>query len=392
VAIDDETRDQFGSGGRQILEPVMVIDGHNDLPWAHRTAAGYDLGAVDVGMAQPQFNTDLPRLRRGSVGGQFWSVYVPVELSGSEAVRATLEQIEFVHRLVETYPDTLELVSTAAEAEAAMARGRIASFLGAEGGHSIDESLQVLRIFYRLGVRYMTLTHSRNVAWADSCTDEPNVRGLSEFGRTVVGEMNRLGMLVDVSHVSSDTARAALQVSQAPVIFSHSSCLALCDHPRNAPDDVLATLKQNGGVVMITFVPNFVSQSCADWEVGLKAELARRELPSQGAEGEQFTAEWEAGHPRPKATLAEVADHVDHAREVAGVDHVGIGGDFDGCPHFPVGLEDVSCYPHLFGLLTERGWSEAELRQLGSGNLLRALSGAERVAAGLRGDQVAPSV
>jgi membrane dipeptidase len=369
----------------------MVIDGHNDLPWAHRNAAGYDLTALDVATSQPQFNTDLPRLRRGSVGGQFWSVYVPAELSGSEAVRATLEQIEFVHRLVETYPDTLELTGSAAEAEGAMARGRIASFLGAEGGHSIDESLPVLRIFYQLGVRYMTLTHNRNVAWADSCTDEPNVRGLSEFGRTVVGEMNRLGMLVDLSHVSSDTARAALQVSQAPVIFSHSSCLALCNHPRNAPDDVLATLKQNGGVVMITFVPNFVSQICADWEVGLKAELARRELPSQGPEGERVTAEWEAGHPRPKATVAEVADHVDHAREVAGVDHVGIGGDFDGCPDFPVGLEDVSCYPHLFGLLTERSWSEAELRQLGSGNLLRALSGAERVAARLHEGSTAPS-
>jgi membrane dipeptidase len=369
----------------------MVIDGHNDLPWAHRNAAGYDLEALDVATSQPQFNTDLPRLRRGSVGGQFWSVYVPAELTGSEAVRATLEQIEFVHRLVETYPDTLELVRTAAEAEAAMARGRVASFLGAEGGHSIDESLPVLRIFYQLGVRYMTLTHSRNVAWADSCTDEPNVRGLSEFGKTVVGEMNRLGMLVDVSHVSSDTARAALQVSRAPVIFSHSSCLALCDHPRNAPDDVLATLKQNGGVVMITFVPNFVSQACADWGAVLKGELERRGLPSDGPESEPFTAEWEAGHPRPKAILAEVADHVDHAREVAGVDHVGIGGDFDGCPQFPVGLEDVSCYPHLFGLLAERGWSESELRQLGSGNLLRALSGAERVAAGLRGSQTAPS-
>jgi membrane dipeptidase len=368
----------------------MVIDGHNDLPWAHRNAAGYDLGALDVATSQPQFNTDLPRLRRGSVGGQFWSVYVPTELTGSEAVRATLEQIEFVHRLVETYPDTLELAGTAAEAKAAMAGGRIASFLGAEGGHSIDESLQVLRIFYQLGVRYMTLTHNRNVAWADSCTDEPRVRGLSEFGKTVVGEMNRLGMLVDVSHVSSDTARVALQVSQAPVIFSHSSCLALCDHPRNAPDDVLATLRQNGGVVMITFVPSFVSQTCADWEVGLEAELEQRGLPSHGPESEPFTAEWEEGHPRPKATLAEVADHVDHAREVAGVDHVGIGGDFDGSPDFPVGLEDVSCYPHLFGVLEERGWSEAELRQLGSDNLLRTLSDAERVAAGLRGRQTAP--
>jgi membrane dipeptidase len=363
------------------LEPVQVIDGHNDLPWAHRSAAGYDLQALDVAKPQPQLNTDLPRLRRGAVGGQFWSVYVPTELTGNDAVRATLEQIEFVHRLVQTYPDTLHLTGTAAEARAAMAAGRVASFLGAEGGHSIAESLQVLRIFYLLGVRYMTLTHNRNTTWADSCTDEPNVRGLNAFGEAVVHEMNRLGMMVDLSHVSSDTARAGLRVSQAPLVFSHSSCLALCNHPRNAPDDVLEALKRNGGTIMITFVPAFVSQECADWDSELHAELAGRNLPAEGQEAEQFTKEWEGTHPKPKATVAQVADHVDHARQVAGVEHVGIGGDFDGCPDFPVGLEDVSCYPHLFAILADRGWSDSELRLLGSENLLRTMTDAERAAA-----------
>ena len=370
-----------------------MIDGHNDLAWAHSKADGYDLETLDVEhVNQPRFNTDLPRLRQGAVGGQFWSVYIPTEVTGNAAVRAALEQIDFVHRLVETYPDTLELAGTAAEAEAAMGRGRIASFLGAEGGHLIDESLQVLRVFYQLGVRYMTLTHNRNVAWADSCTDEPNVRGLSAFGETVVREMNRLGMLVDVSHVSSDTARAAIRVSQAPVILSHSSCLAICDHPRNAPDDVLAALRQNGGIVMITFVPSFVSKECAEWEAGLHAELTQHQLLPDSPEGERFTKEWESSHPRAEATVAQVADHVDHAREVAGVDHVGLGGDFDGCVDFPVGLEDVSCYPHLLGVLAERGWSDADLRLLGSANLLRTLTGAERVAADLRGRGTASTV
>jgi len=369
------------------VEQVAVIDGHNDLAWAHRQMAGYDLQRFDVSQPQPGLNTDLPRLRRGGVGGQFWSVYVPAELEADHAVRATLEQIDFIHRLVEAYPDTLQLVGTAEEAEAAMSEGRIASFMGAEGGHSIAESLPLLRMFYRLGVRYLTLTHNRNVSWADSATDQPAVRGLSPFGETVVNEMNRLGMLVDLSHVSAETARAALRVSRAPVIFSHSSCRALCDHPRNVPDDVLSLLGNNGGVVMITFVPAFVSPECADWQMQLRAEL-KRQLANEDGDGPQaeaIAAEWERAHPRPLATVAQVADHVEHARELAGVEHIGLGGDFDGSRDFPVGLEDVSCYPNLMAALRERGWSGPELRKLGSANLLQAMRGAERVASELRG-------
>jgi membrane dipeptidase len=367
------------------VQPILVVDGHNDLPWAYRQAGADDLQGLNVTDPSPSLDTDLPRLVRGAVGGQFWSVFVPTDLEGNDAVRATLEQIDFVHRLVEAYPDTLELTCTVAQAQAAMAKGRIASFLGAEGGHSIAESLQVLRVFYRLGVRYLTLTHNRNLSWADSCTDEPVLRGLSRFGEAVVGEMNRLGMLVDLSHTSADTARAALRVSRAPVIFSHSACRALCDHPRDVPDDVLAALRENGGVVMITFVPAFVSPECAAWELELRAELGRHQLDPDGVGPEPpFVREWESSHPRPRATVAQVADHVEHAREVAGLEHIGIGADFDGSPDFPVGLEDVSCYPNLMGVLEARGWSRLELQRLGSTNLLEAMRGAERVAEQLR--------
>ncbi len=369
------------------MEQIAVIDGHNDLAWAHRQMAGYDLHALDVSRPQPRLNTDLPRLRQGGVGGQFWSVYVPADLEADAAVRATLEQIAFIHRLVETYPATLRLAGTAKEAEAAMSEGRIASFMGAEGGHSIAESLPVLRMFYRLGVRYLTLTHNRNVPWADSATDEPAVGGLSPFGETVVHEMNRLGMLVDLSHVSAETARAALRVSRAPVVFSHSSCRALCDHRRDVPDDILSSLRGNGGVVMITFVPAFISPECADWQLQLRAELKRQQAneDGDGPQAEAIAAEWERAHPRPLATVAQVADHVEHARELAGIEHIGLGGDFDGSRDFPVGLEDVSCYPNLMAALRERGWSDPELRRLGSANLLQAMRGAERVASELRG-------
>jgi membrane dipeptidase len=361
------------------VQPIPVIDGHNDLPWAHRQAASYDLAALDVAASQPRLCTDLPRLRRGAVAGQFWSVYVPTTLSGNDAVVATLEQIEFVHRLVERYPDTLALAATAAQAEAAIESGRIASFLGAEGGHSIAGSLPVLRIFHLLGVRYLTLTHNRNVGWADSCTDKPTT-GLSAFGETVVQEMNRLGMLVDLSHVSADTARAALRVSRAPVIFSHSSCRALCDHPRDAPDDVLALLPTNGGVLMVTFVPAFISPECAEWQKRFEAELDQRGLDEFQPGAKRFAEEWEGSHPRSRATLAQVADHVEHAREIVGTDHIGLGGDFDGSSDYPVGLDDVSCYPNLMGVLAERGWTEADLQRLGSKNILTALRGAEAVA------------
>lgn len=341
-----------------LLRSSLLVDGHNDLPWALRLLYEGDLSKVDVSRPHPATHTDLPRLRAGCVGAQFWSVYVPSSLPGDEAVAAVLEQIALVHRLVTAHPDQLGLAVTAAQARAQFTAGRTASLLGAEGGHCLNQSLAVLRTLHELGVRYLTLTHNDNVPWADSATDEPVLGGLSAFGREVVREMNRLGMLVDLSHVSPGTMRDALDTSTAPVVFSHSSCRALVDHPRNVPDDVLQRLAGNGGVCMVTFVPDFVSETCRLWTL-------------QPGDGDP-----------PRATLEQVADHVEHAREVAGVDHVGIGGDYDGCGHLPVGLQDVSCYPALFAELMERGWSDADLRKLAGENALRALSDAEDVASG----------
>jgi membrane dipeptidase len=341
---------------RALLRTTPLVDGHNDLPWALRELVGGDLSRADVSRPHPATHTDLPRLRAGQVGAQFWSVYVP---PGPGAVAAVLEQVDLVHRLVAAHPEHLGLAVTAQQARDQFGAGRIASLLGAEGGHCLDSSLGVLRMLFALGVRYLTLTHNDNVPWADSATDEPRLHGMDELGREVVREMNRLGMLVDLSHVSADTMRDALDTTSAPVVFSHSSCRALVDHPRNVPDEVLQRLAGNGGVCMLTFVPDFVSQECRDW------------------------ARSPAG-PAPAATLQQVVDHVDHAREVAGVDHVGIGGDYDGCGALPQGLADVSSYPALLAALLDRGWSEADLRKLAGENALRALSDAEAVAAGLR--------
>jgi membrane dipeptidase len=366
---------------RALLVHSPVVDGHNDLPWAIRELAGYDLDEVDLTVAQPRLQTDIPRLRAGGVGAQFWSVYVPSKLQGDHAVSATLEQIDAVRALVARYPDDLALARTADEVEGAVAAGRIASLLGAEGGHSIDSSLGTLRMLFELGVRYLTLTHNDNVPWADSATDEPAAGGLTRFGEEVVAEMNRLGMLVDLSHVATTTMRAALDVSQAPVIFSHSSARALCDVPRNVPDDVLGRLADNGGVCMVTFVPAFVSSRCADWSA-----LSREHVAAQGLDPRDLSAarpvieEWRREHPPPSVGIAEVADHVDHVREVAGVDHVGLGGDYDGVDFQPEGLEDVSGYPRLLAELLARGWSDAEVAKLTWGNALRVLRDAERVA------------
>jgi membrane dipeptidase len=356
---------------------LLLIDGHNDLPWALRQAAG---SASAVSFADPPAaeHTDLPRLAAGGLGAQFWSVYVPSSYAGEAAVTAVLEQIDLTRRMIAAYPETFELTLTADDVERAFAAGRIASLLGAEGGHSINESLGVLRMLYTLGVRYMTLTHNNNTPWADSATDEPAVGGLNDFGREVVREMQRIGMLVDLSHVAPATMHAALDVADAPVIFSHSSARALCDSPRNVPDEVLARLAVNGGLCMVTFVPSFVSQECADWNAGLKAEMTSRGLdPRDISQHYALQPEWEAGHPRPVATLAQVADHVEHVREVAGIEHVGIGGDFDGTDQTPVGLSDVSAYPALFAELTARGWSEPDLAALAGANLLRTLRAAE---------------
>jgi membrane dipeptidase len=387
---------------RDLLRRFPLIDGHNDLPWALRERAGDDVSQVRlapaeaapgdpaaVNLAEPVdgTHTDLPRLAAGGVGAQFWSVYVPASLAGASAagngaVAAVLEQIDLARRMIACYPGQLGLALTADDVERIFASGRVASLLGAEGGHAIAGSLGVLRMLYELGVRYMTLTHNVNVGWADSATDEPQAGGLTEFGRDVVLQMQRIGMLVDLSHVSPDTMRDALDVARAPVIFSHSSARALCDYPRNVPDDVLARLADNGGVCMVTFVPGFVSQECADWLAGLKAEAARRGLDPRDF-GQLFSlkAEWERAHPLPRATLAQVADHVEHVREVAGVAHVGLGGDFDGTPDVTAGLEDVSAYPALFAELLGRGWTEPDCAALAGGNLLRALRSAEAFAA-----------
>src|SRR5690349_21919792 len=368
---------------QDLLRRFPLIDGHNDLPWALRGRAQGDVSQVAFDLDGPAegLHTDLPRLAAGQVGAQFWSVYVPARLAGDAAVTAILEQIDLARRMIASYPDALELALTADDVERIFASGRVASLLGAEGGHAIAGSLGVLRMLYALGVRYMTLTHNANVGWADSATDEPQAGGLSGFGRNVVREMQRIGMLVDLSHVSPDTMRDALDVAGAPVIFSHSSARALCDSPRNVPDDVLARLAGNGGVCMVTFVPGFVSQECADWMAGLKAEAARRGRdPKDLSKLFSIQPEWERGHPVPQATLTQVADHVDHVRQVAGVEHVGLGGDFDGTGEVTVGLEDVSTYPALFAELLRRGWTEAACAALAGGNLLRTLRAAEAYA------------
>ncbi len=364
-----------------VLAEHPVLDGHNDLPYALRKLSYYDLDATDPYERLPATHTDLPRLRAGRVGGQFWSVYVPTSLAGTRAVTATLEQIDLVHRLAAKHPDAFALCRSADDVEVAMADGRIASLVGMEGGHSIDGSLGVQRQMYTLGARYMTLTHNDNVPWADSATDVAACGGLTDFGVEVVHEMNRLGMLVDLAHVSTATMHAALDASRAPVVFSHSSCRALVDHLRDVPDEVLTRLATNGGVLMVTFVPAFVSATCATWEAQVVAEMVRRGLRASDWEAEiAVAAEYASTVPRPFATLSQVADHIDHARAVAGAEHVGIGGDYDGVDVLPVGLEDVSTYPLLFAELVERGWSDEELAGLACRNILRVLREAEAVA------------
>ncbi|WP_086695397.1 dipeptidase [Streptomyces recifensis] len=364
-----------------LLREFPVVDGHNDLPWALREQVAYDLGARDIAGDQgAHLHTDLPRLRAGGVGAQYWSVYVRSDLP--DAVPATLEQIDCVTRLIERYPAELAPALTAADMEAARASGRIASLMGAEGGHSIANSLGTLRGLYALGVRYMTLTHNDNVDWADSATDEPKAGGLTAFGREVVREMNRLGMLVDLSHVAATTMRDALDTTSAPVIFSHSSSRAVCDHPRNIPDDVLERLPANGGMAMVTFVPKFVLQAAVDWTAAADDNMRAHGLHHLDTteEGMRVHREFEERHPRPVATVSTVADHLDHMREVAGIDHLGIGGDYDGTAFTPDGLNDVSGYPNLIAELLERGWSKPDLAKLTWQNAVRVLGAAEDVA------------
>lgn len=370
---------------RALLQRVPLVDGHNDLPWALREfgeGTGEDVyttaAKIDLTERQPSLHTDIVKMREGGLGMQFWSVWIPGKLAGDGAVTAVLEQVELVYELAGRYSGHLGIATTAAEAEKVFASGRVASLLGAEGGHSINSSLGVLRALRRLGVRYMTLTHNDNTPWADSATDQPEHGGLTEFGREVVREMNRIGMLVDLSHVAPSTMHAALDTSVKPVIFSHSSCRHVADHPRNIPDDVLIKLKTNGGVAMITFVPDFVSPRVAEWDAALRdAMTAAGANHADMTERKTFSEKWSIDHPKPGATLDDVVTHLEHAREVVGVDHLGLGGDYDGVKSLPEGLEDVSTYPNLIGELLDKGWSEDDCTKLAGANILRVLRDAD---------------
>lgn len=399
-AVSFAAESDFTARVERVLADTPLIDGHNDLPeklcdrFQGRLAA-FDLQADNSKIATTNgtvsFMTDIPRLRAGRLGGQFWSVYVSPELKGSEAVQASLEQIDLVKRMAAKYPAVFQMAYTAADVSAIHRSRKIASLIGIEGGHQINNSLAVLRQLYDLGARYLTLTHSSNTGWADSSNDAPAYHGLTDFGKDVVREMNRLGMLVDLSHVSPETMRAVLAVSAAPVIFSHSSARALVDHPRNVPDDILRLVAQHGGLVMVNFYPAFISEAVYHWNADAAAEQARFNsppydglYPGQPERARAAWVAWKKAHPRPAATLRQVADHLDHIRAAAGIDHVGIGSDFDGISDAPEGLEGVDRYPALLEELMRRGWTDAEVAKVAGGNLLRVLAAAEQVAARLR--------
>jgi membrane dipeptidase len=391
-----------------VLTKTPVVDGHNDLPWEIRERFGGDLSKVDLGSdtaklappaGAPALMTDIPRLRAGHVGAQFLSVWIPVTTTGPAAVQTTVEQIDLVKAIAARWPRDFAMAYSVADIRKAEREGKVASLIGVEGGHQINDSLAVLREYYDLGARYMTLTHATNTAWADSATDAPAHNGLTPFGKAVVREMNRIGMLVDLSHVSEATMRAALEVARAPVIYSHSSARAIVDHPRDVPDDVLRLVAANGGVVMVNFAPGYVSEARRRWDAEFAAEKARLNSPPFGGlyigDPERAKAElekWKAEHPAPAVGVKDVADHVQHIRDVAGVDHVGIGSDFDGIPEAPSGLDGVDKYPALFAELARREWSDADLSKLAGANLLRVMEGAEAVAARLRATELPAQV
>jgi membrane dipeptidase len=374
----------------EILAQVPLVDGHNDLPEQLRDRVRDRLDRLDLSSdtstLDPPMHTDIPRLRKGHVGGQFWSVFVPTSLSGPAAVQVLFEQIDVVHRMAARYPDVFEAAYTTRDVERIHSSGRIACLIGMEGGHSIGNSLAVLREAYSCGARYMTLTHFKDTDWADSATDKPRHGGLTKFGREVVREMNRLGMLVDLSHVSDQTMLDALATSEAPVIFSHSSSRALCDHVRNVPDDILRKVAQKGGVVMVNFAPGFISEQVRLWDLPTEKEWTRLGTldPTEEKKVWQELHNWAARHPGPKATLAQVADHIEHIRSVAGVDHVGLGSDFDGISTTPVGLEDVSRFPALIAELLRRGWPPGDVKKVAGENILRVMREAESAAQRIR--------
>ena len=387
----------------RVLKQTPLIDGHNDLPWEIRERFGGDLAQVDLAgntAALPAptgslpLMTDIPRLRRGRVGAQFWSVFIPVEVKGPQAVQETIEQIELVKAMCARYPHDLAMAYTAADIRRLHRAGLIASLVGVEGGHQINDSLPVLRAYYDAGARYLTLTHSSNTAWADSATDKPQHHGLTPFGKEVVREMNRLGMLVDLAHVSEETMRAALAVTEAPVIFSHSSARALVDHPRDVSDEVLRLVTRNGGIVMVNFATEYVSDARRRWDADRTAEQARNNSPPFGGlyigQPERAAAAlkaWDTAHPKPPVTIRDVADHIEHIRQIAGVDCVGLGSDFDGIPETPAGLEGVDHFPALLQELERRGWSDADLAKVAGENLLRVLAQTEAVSARLRAER-----
>ena len=390
-AVTDESDAALEARARRLMSETPLIDGHNDVPWQYRKRVNLHLDQMDLASdlttLDPPMHTDIARLRAGGVGGQFWSVFIPIRESGGEPgdARTVIEQIDFAKRLIAQHPDELQLALTADDVLRAHRAGRIASLMGMEGGHSIENSLAVLRATFELGARYMTITHSKSTDWADSATDDTDHGGLTEFGREVVREMNRIGMIVDLSHVAPSTMHDALDIVQAPVMFSHSSAFAVCAHPRNVPDEVLLRVKNNNGVVMITFVGAFVSE-----EARLARERGQEErnrLESElGDDEETIRAAmevWRKDNPAPKATLAQVADHIDHVRNIAGIDHVGIGGDFDGTSSIPVGLEDVSKYPDLIVELLRRGYSDEDVQKILGLNILRVMRDVEQVAATL---------
>jgi len=390
------------------LLQTPLIDGHNDLPWEIRERFKSDVTALNLAAGtshlpleagQAALMTDIPRLRAGHVGAQFWSVWIPVSAQGFEAVQMTLEQIDLVKRMTAQYPADFAMAYSAADIRRIHKSHKIASLIGIEGGHQINNSLAVLRQMYDAGARYMTLTHSSNTSWADSATDTPAHHGLTPFGVEVVREMNRIGMLVDLSHVSPDTMKAALAATQAPIIFSHSSARALVDHPRNVPDDVLRAVAANGGVVMVNFAPPYVSADRNRWEADHAAERTRFDSPpfaglyiGQPDRAKAALAAWEHEHPKPQATLAQVADHIDHVRQVAGIDHVGLGSDFDGIPDTPRGLEGVDKYPDLLVELMRRGWSDGDVAKVAGANVLRVMADCEHVAATQRSQQASEAV
>jgi membrane dipeptidase len=384
-----QSRDPYLGRARALQAESPLIDGHNDLVWEVRQNADRDFANLDISRPQPTRHTDIPRLRAGELGGQFWSVYVPATLAGDSAVSTTLEQIDLVYQMLDRYPDTFALALTADDVERIFRQKKIASIIALEGGHSMGNSLGTLRMFYRLGARSMTLTHSLNVAWADSANDAPAHDGLTRFGEEVVREMNRLGMIVDLAHVSDATMDDALRVSSAPVLFTHSNARALCDVPRNVPDEVLRKLPANGGVVMVSFVSGFTSARVATYNKMAADQAARLQSlhPDDPKAVQDGVASWRKAHAAPKATLAELVDHIDYIRKMAGIDYVGIGSDFDGTSTTPVGLEDVSHYPALTAELLRRGYSETDVKKVLGLNVLRVMREVENVAARLQSER-----